>query len=389
MNLLRMSTAAVILVVSGALAGFAEPGQVTVSDGGLQKNPATWECTPGHQIEKHSITLDSGARRYRFNSSGCCDPSHGEKRPCNEGNFGMPEPIAGNWYWGGFFQVFVNGTDTTAYRVSDMRVVETGARGAFQIVWQAPEAEVGLRLMMLPGANHVMTQLVWHPKAGTAIKTVTVRLCCYPSFFTTSQHRKGERHCQTPHTDMMEPKVLQLEPARDTYLYYYDTVFDMAKGEGNGPCAALVEPSGVQGGKVEIGDYAETTFLDLKPDAGQARFSFYDFAGSSNAAAETYLKTHGAADLATLTATDFRPTTVRHADLTAFAAEAQKLLADAADDGAALKPKVDGLLARVAALKGKADSGDWGAEADLATEILGSADLLWKLRAFAALNGAK
>ena len=389
MDALRASLAALILVVSGAVAAYAEPTSVTVSDGGLHTNPAAWECTPGHTVEKHNITLDSGARRYTFASSGCTDPSHGDKRPCSEGNFGMPEPITGNWYWCGFFQVMVNGTDAVAYRVSDMRVIETGARGAFQIVWQHPEAEIGLRLMMLPGANHVMTDLIWRPKAGATIKSVSVRMICYPSFFTTSQHRKGERHCQTPRTDMMEPKTLDLDPAKDTYLYYYDTVFDMAKGEGNGPCAALVAPAGVQGGKVEIGDYAVITNLDLKPEAGQARLSFYDFAGLTNAAARDYLKARGAADLATLTATDFRPTTARHFDPVAFEGDAKRLLADAADDGVALKPKVDGLLARVAALKGKADGGDWTAEADLASEMLGSADLLWKLRTFAALNAGK
>ena len=387
MNALRATLAAIILAGTGALAGFAEPGTVTVTDAGVRTNPASWECTPGHNVEKHNITLDSGARRYTFGSSGCCDPSHGEKRPCSEGNLGMPEPIVGNWYWGGFFQVLVNGTDAVAYRVSDMRVIETGARGAFQIVWAHPEAEVGLRLMMLPGANHVMAHLIWRPKAGATIKTVTVRLTCYPSFFTASQHRKGERHCQTPRTDLAEPKTLELEPARDTYLYYYDTVFDMAKGEGNGPCAALVAPAGVQGGNVQIGDYAVITNLDLKPEAGQARLSFYDFSGLTNAAALAYLRTHGAEDLATLTATDFRPTAVRHFDPVAFEGEARKLLADAAEDGAALQPKVNGLLARVAALKGKADGGDWTAEADLATEIEASADLLWKLKTFAALNG--
>ena len=90
MNALRATLAAIILAGTGAMMGFAEPCSVTVTDGGLHSNPATWECTPGHKVEKRNITLDSGARRYAFGSSGCCDPSHGDKRPCAEGNFGMP-----------------------------------------------------------------------------------------------------------------------------------------------------------------------------------------------------------------------------------------------------------------------------------------------------------
>jgi len=142
----------------------------------------------------------------------------------------------------------------------------------------------------------------------------------------------------------------------------------------------------VSGGKVVIGDYSEDTTADLKPEAGHVRFALYDFAGSTNAEAEGYLKAQAATDLSELQKVDFRPMLVREMDPEKFRTEATQLLADAADDGAALKPKVDELLAKIGGLKAKADAGDWQAEAEMAEALKDSDDLFWRLRTFAVLN---
>lgn len=380
-------------VATGLLLGLAclagaqdDAPTVAVSDTGPQTNAATWECTPGHKIEKRRITLDSGALRYTFLASGCIDPSHGEERPCSEGNFGMPDPNSCNWYWGGFLQVLVNGTNATAYRIANVGVLESGARGSFQIVWAHPDADVGLRLLMLPGGNHVLAQLTWLPREAKTLDTLAVKLTCYPSFFTAARGRTGERHCRTPRTDELQPQTLQLQPEEDTYLYYYDTVFDVAKGEGSGPCAALVAPEGVTGGNVQIGGYAVVTNLNLDPAAGSARLALYDFTGHTNAEAQGYMDGHAAGDLAELLAMDFRPASVQELDADALQTEADGLLADAADDGEAFRPRVEELLQQVRELKAAADESDWAAEAELAGLIRDSEDMFWKLKAFAALN---
>ena len=82
------------------------------------------------------------------------------------------------------------------------------------------------------------------------------------------------------------------------------------------------------------------------------------------------------------------PAPVRALVLEELRAEAQTLLAAAAEDGVVLKPQVDELLARVTDLKARADQRDWRAEAELASLLAGSEDLFWKLRAFAVLNDA-
>jgi hypothetical protein len=385
-HVMQTPVALALAWAAAAALGADAPETVRVFDGGAQMSAATWECTSGHQIRKQRITLESSARKYTLLISGCQDPSHEGKHPVSEGNFGMPDPVSANWYWGGFLRVFVNDVDATICDVKDLRVIESGSRGAFQTIWSHPDAEVGLRMLMLPGGNHLLSQLVWKPTGAAPITSIRVELTCYPSFFTAARNRVGERHCGTPRIDQTEPTTLELQPAEDTFLYYYDAVFDMAKGEGDGPCAALVAPEGVQGGQVTIGGYAVQTRLDLKPEAGEARLAFYDFSGRTNAQAEDYLRTQADADLAELQRTDFRPATARAVDVAALKAEALQLVADAAEDGQTFQPRVQELLAALDDLQTKAQAGDWVAEADLSTRIADSADLFWKLRAFAALN---
>lgn len=389
MQELRLLVAAgVILGLVGATGqSAAEPvPMVTAHASPVKHEPATHECESGHKVEKRHVRLDSGAVRYAFQYSGCVDPSHGDRRPSAEGNFGMPEPIVGNWYWGGFLRVLINEVDATNCPVEDWRVIESGKRGAFQVVFAHPDAEVCLRLMMLPGGNHVLAALRWSPRPQATVETVAVSLRCYPSFFTAARGRDGERHCQTPRTDAPQGQTLQIVPGADTYLHYYDVVFDVAKGEGDGPCAALVAPEGLTGGQVSVGGYAVMTTLDYRPEAGEARLAFYDFTGQTNADAESYLRAHGAEDLAGLVGADFRPLSVQTLNTEALRAEATRLLTAAGEDAGLFQKQVDELLAKAAALKAEADAGSWRAEAELGSEIEASADLFWRLRAFAVLN---
>ena len=362
-----------------------QPEQVGAFDDGGRTATATYEC-PGHQVLTRHLSLQNALQKYTFQYSGCQDPSHKGEHPSAEGNFGMPTPVAANWYHSGFLTIDLNGKDVVRQDVKAMQVTESGARGAFQVIWSHPDAEVSLRIALLPGSNHVLCLLKWQLRPGATIKTFTVGLRCYPSFFTAARQRKGERHVMTPRTDQQEPTTLTLVPGQDPWLLYYDKVFDMARGEGDGPCAAIVEQAGLQSGVVNIGDYAVMTYLKPKPEVGSLRFGLYDLAGSTNAVAEAYMQAHGAEDLAQLLAMDFRPEIVRTLDVAKLKADAAGLVADAAEDGVALKPKVDAVIQRVEELSAKGQSGDWQAEADLAGVIRDSEDLFWRLKTFAVLN---
>lgn len=378
-------TAAFAVLLSAAVV--SADGIVSVHAPDKRLQLSTHECkVGGHQIEYRNVTIDSGAVRYGLQYSGCTDPSHEGRHPSSEGNFGMPQPVPGNWYWGGFMRVLINGLDATLCDLTDWRAIETGQRGVFQVRFAHPDADVTMRFMMLPGGNHLMTDLRWSPREGAALKTVTVELRCYPSFFTAARHRDGARRCRTPRTEAVQGAKLQIAVGEDGWLYYYDEVFDVARGEGDGPCAALAAPEGLIGGSVDVGSYAVNTLLDYDPAAGRARLGFYDFTGKTNAQAGDYLAQNGARDLAELIAADFRPSTVQTLDVAAMRAEATRLLTDAGDDADRLRKQVEDLVDKIAALKAGADAGDMGAEADIGAQIEASADLFWKLRAFAVLN---
>ena len=64
-----------------------------------------------------------------------------------------------------------------------------------------------------------------------------------------------------------------------------------------------------------------------------------------------------------------------------------QLLADAAEDGLALRPKVEAVVKQVEDLAAKGQEGDWKAEADLCDVVRNSENLFWKLKTYAVLNG--
>lgn len=386
-------------IISGIVLGLAvlgmcapvsgQDGAVRVFAGEKRLQNATHECSGGHQIDKRQISFDSGKMRYILAYSGCIDPSHGDKRPSSEGNFGMPSPSSANWYHSGFLRILINGEDAVAYRVAQWQVIENDRRGTFQVIFAHPDADVGLRIMMLPDGNHLLANVKWLPREGANIEKVTIELRSYPSFFTAARNRAGERHCRTPRTDMAESATLELVPEEDIWMLYYDTVFDVARGEGDGPCAALVVPEGMTGGNVRITSYPVTTSFNFAPQAGEARFAVYDFAGKTNAEALQYMQNHGARDQKQLAEVDFRPASVTEIDLDQFRRDALDLLEAAGAEAASYSERVDNVLQQADVLRPSAQTGDWQAEAELGQLITGSQDLLWKLRAQAVLNNPK
>lgn len=386
MTVARGASLSLALLVAITWALGDEQAKVSVRDSGFRTHPAQWECTPGHTVQTRDISLESSTIRYAFAYSGCTDASHGDRRPSSEGNFGMPAPVRSNYYAGGFLQVIINGEDAIAYRVEDMQVLDQGTRGSFQAIFAHPDAEVGVRLALLPASNHLLMQVRWSPRPEKTIKSVRITLRTYPSFFTSFHHRQGERHCRTPRTDQQESSVLKLVPQEDGYLYFYDAIFDVARGEGDGPCAAVLSPEGLTGGQVSIQAYPVTAALDYDPAAGEARIALYDFAGLTNAQAQQYLDENWQRDQAELMSFDFRPEAARNLDVAAFTEQIRTMLLEAAEDGEVLRPKVEELLGKLADAQAQAAAGDWRAEAQLSGLLRDSDALLWKLRIFALLN---
>ena len=130
------------------------------------------------------------------------------------------------------------------------------------MVWNAPEATVYVRFMQLPGDDMLRCRLHWTPKAEKKVEAVQLRLVCYPSFFTNKPEHGPDRIVVTPrltahHRDATGK--IPLQPAEDAFVFYADTVYDVANGKGVGPCAMVFASEQLLKGDVSLSSYAITT----------------------------------------------------------------------------------------------------------------------------------
>ena len=364
-----------------------ESGTVTVRDPGPTYRQQSWiDGHNDHKWEEHVITLDNGKVCYAVKYTACVDPSHPDKRALEEGYIGMPSPCAANWYHSGFFFIKVNGQEIGELPMAHMRIIEAGTRGACQMVWDTSAAAVRVQFLALPGGDRLLSQVTWRVKPGRTVTSVSAHFRCYPSFFTTYHQRQGDRTVTTPRAERHEPETLDLVPAADTFLLYTDGVFDVAKKEGDGPCAMLFLPEEIASGKVQLASYSVNTYLEARPEAKRLRFTFWDFAGRVNADARAYLEANAARMQEELRQVEFRSESMAKFDPAATKAETDKLLSGAGEDGASVKDRIEQLVLQMTDLKAKADAGDWSADAkfvDLASEC---EVLTLKLKIFALLN---
>jgi len=389
--------AAVVLAVlllpalggAAALAADSAPAAgVSVRESGPTYRTGWREGHKDHKWEERSIGLDTGRALYTLKYSACVDPSHPGVRALEEGYIGMPTPTAANWYHSGFFFIRVNGKEVGEFPLADMRVTERGARAACHMVWDTPDARVRVQFLVKGGSERLLSQVTCVPVTGHTVESVEFKFTCYPSFFTAHHHRQGDRTLITPRTEAHEPSTTALDPVADTYLLFEDTVFDVAKGEGDGPCAMLFLPEPIAAGTVQLSNYPVQTTLKAAPGALRFRFVFWDFQKRTNAEAAAFLKENGAAARDELRQTEFRPELLVAFDAAGAQAELQGLLAAAAEDGQRLKAAGEGLMRKLTELRQRADADDWSAEAEFAAAYADYEAFLWKLRIYALLNSA-
>jgi len=337
--------------------------------------PSYYKGHQGHSYERQTTKLQSGDTKYALHYRACIDERHGDKVGIVEGYIGLSAPCNENFYGGGFFKIFLNGKDVGEWRLADRRMIEEGARGTCQYIWETPMATVCARFLLLPGTRYVCCELRWAPKEP--IETAEAKLLCFPSCFTTALGRQGERHVISAAKDVMEGKPFVINPATDSWLFYCDGIFDVARGEGAGPCAAMFLPTEVSGGAISIGSYGVTTRLNLKPETGRARFVFWEFPGLENDKALAALRNDAAHLLETLPQLDFAPAGLQSSAIAGLRAEFAELFAEAGNAADPCRERIEELLLK---LPTDANLGselsNWQAEID----VLGTAPELQKLR---------
>ncbi len=334
----------------------------------------------GQVVRIREASFNLGTVNYRVKYNIIADPAHPDQVEPVEGYIGMPAPSPENWYDNGFLFIAVNGHDLGTVPLSSMVVSEQGKRGMVDMVWHHPIASVRARFAGLCGDDKLMVEIAIEPHQD--IRSITVQARCYPSFFTTWYHRKGARRVKTPSKLIQEGQTVTLEPTANWWLLYYDEVFDVAKGEGVGPCAMAFLPDEAEAVKVRVSDYAVDTTIRYGPSARRIRLAFWDMRGSKNADALAAFPQKAQKAREHLVGVDFTPQIIRSFDFGKRVREVQELLQtpDVPDElQAALGEQISALKRAEAARKSHAEL-DITAEEELLKSMATYESAYWELK---------
>ncbi|MBU4459494.1 MAG: hypothetical protein KJ579_02910 [Verrucomicrobia bacterium] len=346
----------------------AEPGRVIFLDRGRDEriidSPTAPEHVRGLTGVSHQMDLDSGKVVYGLRYCAAVNPRHSGGAVPGEGYLGMALPSQCNWYYGGFLDLQIDGRAVGTTRLHSLTGRADGPTGHVDFIFDTTQAVVRIRFMVKAGDDALYTQALLEPKAP--IKSIRLVARCYPSAFSSD----AERHVLTPVRALEKGRTVDLDLARENWLFYMDRLLDkgvhIAPHTGVGPCAFLWAGGQTARGSIGVGNYGIDTRLDLDPGRRDFRFVFFDYAGRSNAVAEADLKGRADAlhrELAAFSFTDPRVAGWAPAERRA---EVLALLAKAQDVGEIARryeqwtEKLAAALARIRA----ADAGSILAEAE-------------------------
>jgi len=274
-------------------------------------------------LHSRTCVLDTGVVRYAVSWQAGVDPSTPDRVYPVEGYIGMPQPTSCNWYHSGFLFIRVNGQEIGTAPLYAMYTAEAGRRGILDMVWKHETAVVRTRFIAFPDADHVVCVIDIEPRA--TISSVQIMLRCYPSFFTAYHHRDGHRRLVTPGA-VIEQEVRTRGPAaRHWWCVYTDTVFDPARGEGDGPCAMLFDPARAESVAFDPGSYGVGTTIRFRPDVRQIRMAFWEFKGVPNMRATERIRDHADSLLRKLRTLDPAPAPLKAFDFTALRRSVEKV----------------------------------------------------------------
>ncbi len=310
-------------LIAGALPVTAadRPHQADLVLGAAREQPGK----NGQLRRTQTAAFTLGGSRYVIRHQISTDPANGGKLIPGEGYIGMPVPSNCNWYHNGFLFVILNGQDIGARTpLSSMTASESGRRAILDLVWHDPLANVRNRFLGLPDGDCLNCEVAIEPKEE--IKSIELRLTCYPSYFTSWYHRDGARRIQTNNTLVVQGKPAVLPPAANWCAVYYDEVFDVARKEGLGPCAMLFLPDEATEVIFDPGSYAVQTRIRYAPTARRMRLALWDFGGTTNADVLKRLPSGADSIRRQLASLDFTPATLTQIDLTQLRSDAERAL---------------------------------------------------------------
>jgi hypothetical protein len=301
----------------------------------LRPLPAAEEPTPPPPPTAVSITDDGqapwnepkegkvryGSRLYRFSgvTRNYALYLHTQQAKQEDGTWkttsagiGMPYPIEGNWFHGGFVAVYGNGQ---SLQTSDpqVEIVETGAHGLLDFTWDHPLAQVRVRFVLLPGSDHLLIEVRWEPKPEQ--KTLRLDFACFPEGYRVSKpdrlaRKQLDRHMITADRDVAQVQKVDLNPATEWWQFYQDNALERSPTYGPGGCALEFVPEEIETATADITDYTVTTSVTPKLAGGRARFALWDYCGTANVAALKSLREQAPGIRAAMAGDPWLPTAI-------------------------------------------------------------------------------
>ena len=344
----------------------------------------------GHDAASQTASLSNDQITYGLLYNSCWDASHAPGGAVGEAYLGMSQPTSANWYQGGFLHLKINGQDLGLAKLSDLWIAEQGPRATLKFYYDHPQAAVLISATLYAADNRLFVNLGLTPR--TEIKTLDLGLLSYPSYFTYWNKRNGDRKGMTATATypQADGKKVALDPRSQPWIAFYDTIFDPAKGEGDGGCAVAFLPEQVLSAETVVGSYACTVDLKVKPDTRNIRLCFWDFNKQGNQEALTALTAALPQTLERMRAMSFLPLAISEYDVAAKADLARTQLA-----GLPGRQPLEQRLATQSAelLRLRQDLLDnkvpdpAAVEKTLTEKMAAFEQLLWDVRFFVLING--
>ena len=136
---------------------------------------------------------------------------------------GIVKPQPHIWYYNGYIHVFLDDFDATAYRISEIKQIESGKNGRVDVIWDSPKGEITLSFLMCPDHSGLFQKLTVKP--NIPVKKLTLQFSSYPDSFTSPN----------------KPFVF-MEPEEKRWCILGDEINDRAFGKGRGPGGILLLP---------------------------------------------------------------------------------------------------------------------------------------------------
>jgi hypothetical protein len=381
-----------VLLIACLLPGplLAQDARATARVMPLSRRAATAEGHQGHETVSQEARLASGAINYGLLYNSCWHASHTPGGADGSAYLGMPQPTSANWYQGGFLRLKINGDDLGQVPLRDWWVAEEGRRAAVKMYFDHPRASVLITSLLYAGDDRLFVIITLSPK--TDITALDLSLLSYPSYFTYWNKRNGDRKGLTAIQTYLQAdgKKQQLNPAAQWWTAFTDTIFDPAKGEGDGGCAVAFVPEQISAAEIVVGSYACTMDLKVKPETRQIRLCFWDFNKRPNAEALAKLSAALPQTEEQLRTLSPLPLAITDADPQAQATAARTQLAPIAGSQALAQKLTDHtqelLRLRQELLDNKSPD-PAAAEKALAEKLAAFEQLLWDVKFFVLIHG--